>query len=226
MGQKNKIKSKKKKAAAAAVADASSTRPSSTSKEEDEIIAWRPAEYTDAETARRKLADQDEVSCWICMDVCEDEYNLPPLRDCSCRGSAGFYHLKCLQGYSERRCLELVDMSNDKFTMDPDLMRRHFLICPTCHQPYVGDLEIAMAAMHVRFTSGIDLPALMLKWLKLESNYDYLLKLGNFPERAKKLGHFILETMKNTRRNQIQTFALRSATTLYYQTISSVTEAA
>ena len=56
-----------------------------------------------------------------------------------------------------------------------------------------------MAAMHVRFTSGIDLPALMLKWLKLESNFDYFNALENFPEwanRAKKVGQIILKAIE------------------------------
>ena len=64
-----------------------------------------PVEYIDVERAKRKLASlapgDEEIRCYVCLEGSTEEQ--PLVRDCGCRGSAGWAHYSCLADYSTLR---------------------------------------------------------------------------------------------------------------------------
>ena len=80
------------------------------------------------------------ATCWICLDDTG-----PLVRDCSCRGSAGFAHRSCTVEYAERKTRDRCDRVAD--TPDEDPWRK----CPNCRQPYRNELAHDLATERVRF---------------------------------------------------------------------------
>ena len=48
-------------------------------------------------------ADNEGRTCWICLDGGTDEGGRSLVRECSCRGSAGYVHTSCLIGYVQHK---------------------------------------------------------------------------------------------------------------------------
>ena len=91
--------------------------------------------------------DDDVPSCWICLDDGPDQFGKPPIRDCSCRGDAGYAHLSCIIQYAQRASLELntdrllgsnSDCEVIKFTVPWEK-------CSICHQKYQHELAVELA---------------------------------------------------------------------------------
>ena len=93
-----------------------------------------------------KPANKEEVNkptCYICLDDGLDELGEEVMRNCSCRGSAGYVHLSCAVKYAEQKC-----KSDAKREEDP------WETCPNCHQDYRGDMAIGMANNHLTFVEN------------------------------------------------------------------------
>lgn len=141
MGKKSKRKSKIKPVVGR-LATASASAPISTAL--DKPPADKP----------RYAAPPPGASCWICLEEGSDETG-QLVRDCSCRGSAGFAHLACIVKYAEHlmqqhRCHNEVDDSWRK--------------CPNCHQHYRNELAYDLATERVSFVEKNcpnDLPILL-----------------------------------------------------------------
>lgn len=81
-------------------------------------------------SARRgsPAARNSDNACWICLDGEPDESGSPPVRNCCCRGTAGFVHLRCLADYAKSKCEEGIrNNCKNKFTLP-------WKFCPACLQ--------------------------------------------------------------------------------------------
>lgn len=138
--------------------------------------------YIDEEEARAKVAalpDKDDVSCWICLDEVDDDAGQPLVRDCSCRGNAGFAHVSCLAEYAKTKSLPIFFSGE----FNPDELYANWKICPNCNQEYLKELLADMATSYVQFTQDLianeasDLPC--KQWLHLEALNHKLRSLEN-----------------------------------------------
>jgi hypothetical protein len=85
----------------------------------------------DAENAPRSAnADGNAPSCWICLEEGPDETGAPLVRDCSCRGSAGFAHLSCLVKYAETQSKNAFERAFESGAIDYVAMVEGFKKCP------------------------------------------------------------------------------------------------
>jgi len=72
-----------------------------------------------------------------------DELGEDIVRNCSCRGSAGYVHPSCAVKYAEQKYDIVLNRKQD----DEDPWR----ICPNCHQDYIDELALHLAKMFVSF---------------------------------------------------------------------------
>ena len=88
----------------------------------------------------------DGTSCYICLDEGPDEAGKPLVRDCSCRGEAGFAHLSCIVKFAEQKSQQAaeVDADLDVFT-DP------WYVCTNCKQPFRNRLSRDLSSAFVSF---------------------------------------------------------------------------
>ena len=88
-----------------------------------------------------------DADCWICL---EDNHSAedPLVRDCSCRGSAGWGHLSCITQYAQQKSKEFGEGN----TVRVFEWMRPFSSCPNCHQLYNKRLTIDLANELVSFT--------------------------------------------------------------------------
>jgi len=99
-------------------------------------------------------ADNEGRTCWICLDGGSDEDGKPLLRECSCRGSAGYVHASCLIGYAEHKTKvdyeSLPAIRNTKHAMK---FREPWEKCSNCEQFYdvKGRLAVDLADAFVDF---------------------------------------------------------------------------
>ena len=87
--------------------------------------------------------EDHKPTCYICLDDGPDELGGEVMRDCSCRGSAGYVHLSCAVKYAEQKYDIVLNRKQD----DEDPWR----ICPNCHQDYMEELALHLAKMFVSF---------------------------------------------------------------------------
>ena len=86
-------------------------------------------------------ADNEGRTCWICLDGGTDEGGRSLLRECSCRGSAGYVHTSCLIGYAQHK-------TKNDYESQPAIksyehamkFRQPWEECPNCNQ-YYDDLK-------------------------------------------------------------------------------------
>jgi hypothetical protein len=95
--------------------------------------------------------------CYFCLGEEADE-GKPLVRDCSCRGSAGFSHFTCLTKYIEQKCKQADYM--EEF-VEP------WTICNNCKQPFQNQLSIDLASSFVSFAEAAYDPD-SSKWDKLK----------------------------------------------------------
>ena len=116
---------------------------------------WKLKQYerrcTDCINANRELQlkpppkttnkeEDHKPTCYICLDDGPDELGEDVMRNCSCRGSAGYVHLSCIVNYAEQKIKTVKKEDEDPWKT-----------CPNCHQHYRGDLAIDMANKRVIF---------------------------------------------------------------------------
>eukprot|EP00985_Skeletonema_marinoi_P021843 scaffold13627_cov99-Skeletonema_marinoi.AAC.1 len=68
----------------------------------------------------------ERPSCWICLSEGPDDVGLPLRRECSCRGSSGHCHLKCVS-------------------------TEQWVFCPNCEQQYGAHFSLDMAKEFVSY---------------------------------------------------------------------------
>lgn len=101
--------------------------------------------------SKGNMSGDASPSCWICLEEGPDQLGKPIVRDCSCRGDAGFAHLSCLKEYAKRASIEL----NTDRLIDSEELRnsaasevKKFTVawqkCPFCHQRYEHELAIEL----------------------------------------------------------------------------------
>jgi len=93
---------------------------------------WKLKQYerrcTDCIAANRELQlkpppktnvvkEDDTPTCYICLDDGPDELGGEVMRDCSCRGSAGYVHLSCAVKYAEQKYMS--DAKREKIPGTP-----------------------------------------------------------------------------------------------------------
>ena len=129
MGKKSKKKSKSNKSAV-----------TSTSSTPDAAIATLDNLYPPYPVP------PEDASCWICLD--ENHSTEDPLvRDCSCRGSAGWGHLNCIIQYARQKSKEIGEGGNEK----QEDWTHPFILCHNCHQIHNKRLMVDVANELVLF---------------------------------------------------------------------------
>ena len=81
-------------------------------------------------SAANNISQEEPATCYICLGEGPDEKGNPLVRDCSCRGSAGWAHLQCLFDYAEQQ-------SVGGRKRDSGKLIKAWTACPNCHQRYV-----------------------------------------------------------------------------------------
>ena len=81
----------------------------------------------------------ERPSCWICLGEGPDDVGLPLRRECSCRGSSGHCHLKCVVKYAQGK------------TVDDWQSTEQWVFCPNCEQQYGAHFSLDMAKEFVSY---------------------------------------------------------------------------
>ena len=82
------------------------------------------------------------ATCYICLENSEESTNNKPLlRNCACRGDAGWAHIACLAEFAASKFTELQQKQ------DPSKFWENCIICKTPHMQYMG---VAMAEAFVK----------------------------------------------------------------------------
>ena len=98
------------------------------------------------------VSNEDESSCWICLDDGADEGGNPLVRDCSCRGSLGLVHLSCLIEYAKHKTeLKYDGRGTIKSHAAAMKFRKPWEYCPCCLQWYGGNILHNLAAEFAAF---------------------------------------------------------------------------
>ena len=82
------------------------------------------------------------VCCWICLGEGDDEHGMPLMRDCACRGDAGFSHPLCIAKYCRQKC-DQID------SWDPHVCLENWSVCHNCKMQHRGLLGLGLAEIHV-----------------------------------------------------------------------------
>ncbi len=85
------------------------------------------------------MAVPDGASCYICLDEGPDEAGKPLVRDCSCRGTAGFAHLSCNIEYAEQKSKQADDS-------DPADFATPWATCNSCKQPFQNQVSLDLSS--------------------------------------------------------------------------------
>jgi len=132
-------------------------------------------------------ADNEGVSCWICLEEGPDELEGPLVRDCSCRGESGFAHLSCIIQYAEQKSRSCVEESDNGIKMNNFM--GPWERCPNCKQKYTNKIALDLANAFLTFTEsnwpesnwpeneGIRLRALNMKLRALAEGSDQMKEL-------------------------------------------------
>ena len=81
----------------------------------------------------------ERPSCWICLGEGPDEDGLPLRRECSCRGSSGYCHLKCVAKYAQGK------------SIDNWQRTEQWVLCPNCEQQYGDHFSLELANEFVSY---------------------------------------------------------------------------
>ena len=92
--------------------------------------------------------EEDDVPCcWVCLEEESDASGNPLVRDCSCRGSAGFAHLSCIIKYAEIEGMKECEKNNYHFHN----ITKYFKCCPNCKQDYQKELKCDLSKACLSF---------------------------------------------------------------------------
>ncbi|KAL7547733.1 hypothetical protein ACHAWF_011010, partial [Thalassiosira exigua] len=121
-----------------------------------------PADTSSAPPASSESAPPPkDAVCFICLNGDPDNEGKPIVRDCSCRGDAGFAHLSCLSQRANRKTME-VHTKGPRGDLN-DIMEV-WEKCPKCHQKYQRQVALGMARSFLSSVEGVayaDIPQLM-----------------------------------------------------------------
>lgn len=129
---------------------------------------WQHKQY--ARRCRECVADDmpltlkppERPDCWICLSNEADERGELPLRDCSCRGEAGYAHVSCLAQYAQSKCRAVPTVDIASFVA--------WQRCPTCKQGFGCKLSMSMSSELLSFAdrelSGNKLVRLVAEFMK------------------------------------------------------------
>lgn len=109
----------------------------------------QPFGYINVDDSRKRLAESnlEDASCFICLEEGDDGRGRPLLRDCSCRGSAGWAHFDCLVKYAREKSEALIA----KGSYMPCQLSDVWVVCCNCKQEFQKDLSVAMASSCVEY---------------------------------------------------------------------------
>ena len=119
------------------------------------------AEVNEAKSARFPKDAEDGRTCWICLDG-EEIDGGAPVRDCSCRGDAGFAHASCIIDYAKSKSAQTVASLTSRLEGGARIgepvetlmqYRDLWCRCPNCQQFYNGPLSLSIANAFVDMTS-------------------------------------------------------------------------
>ena len=95
------------------------------------------------------------ASCWICLDEGPDDSGQPLIRDCSCRGDSGYYHLSCIIKYAEKKSEEWDGLESKGMRYEIGDYSKPWRQCPNCNQSYQNTLLLDLADGLISFTKKL-----------------------------------------------------------------------
>ena len=131
---------------------------------------------------------ESDPSCWICFEEGSDQLGKPLVRDCSCRGDAGYAHLACIKEFAQRTSIEL--NSDRLLTDDETNVVKRFTVawerCSICHQRYQHELALELANTLLLFLED-DYPNKggLLQQLRYQSNKSSVLYILRYIDALK-----------------------------------------
>ena len=87
------------------------------------------------------------ASCYICLEDGADSNNQPLLRNCACRGDAGWAHVACLAEFAATKITEA--QRNNGFS-NSITIASFWEKCPLCKTSYMQYMGVAMAEAFVK----------------------------------------------------------------------------
>ena len=82
--------------------------------------------------------------CWICLGEGDDEHGMPLMRDCACRGDAGFSHPLCIAKYCRQKCDRI-----DAGSRNVQASLENWADCHNCKMQHRGLLGLGLAEAHM-----------------------------------------------------------------------------
>ena len=129
------------------------------------------------------------ASCYICLEDGTDSEGQPLLRDCACRGEAGWAHVACLAKYAVSKITEA--RRKPDHSVDAAAVWKNCILCKT---PYVQNMGLAMAEACVKHYE--DRPDTNEgRWFSLDYLATINVKLGNHNAALKSFNR-LLEIFK------------------------------
>lgn len=100
-------------------------------------------------------ASTTTASCWICLDEGADDHGESLVRNCACRGDAGWAHVACLSAYAK---VQSDGMSTDDWNdcVDDSGKDTAWSQCQNCKQEHLGDLRMTLANNWLDAVSKLD----------------------------------------------------------------------
>lgn len=124
--------------------------PSSSSRNIDGHI---PSDSAAVAEALSNTTISSEASCWICLDEGPDDSGQPLVRDCSCRGDSGYYHLSCIIKYAEKKSEDWDGLESKGLPYEIGDYSKPWHQCPNCNQSYQNKLLLDLADGLISFTN-------------------------------------------------------------------------
>ena len=124
------------------------------------------------------IPDSGAAACYFCLEEEADEEEMPPVRDCSCRGdSAGFAHFSCLAKYAEQKCKRAVEGDMPSF-IEP------WEKCNNCKQPFQNQLSVDLSSAFISFAEASYGHPDSSKWDKMKVMESLRLKIDALSNMA------------------------------------------
>ena len=87
------------------------------------------------------------ASCYICLENNADDNNQPLLRNCACRGDAGWAHIACLTEFAASKITEEQRKQDPSPSFNMESIWNDCILCKTPYMQYMG---LAMAKAFVK----------------------------------------------------------------------------
>ncbi|EJK66941.1 hypothetical protein THAOC_12084, partial [Thalassiosira oceanica] len=89
------------------------------------------------------------ATCWICL--CEDTEGDRLVRDCSCRGDAGWCHVSCLVSYARNKSDRTVQKAGSSTGNDMAAFLKLWRECMCCKQSHTNYVQMELARAALRY---------------------------------------------------------------------------